>query len=61
MCAINPLHKKRVLFDFYTAHLTMTKEDFDKAVIEWCLDMEIGFNRFADIRLHVKETKDEAE
>ena len=61
MCAINPKHKKRVLFDFYTAHPTMTAEDFDRAVLEWVLDMEMSFNKFADIRLHVKETKQEAD
>ncbi len=60
MCAINPLHKKRILFDFYTSH-PFEKEKFDSAVIEWCLKMEQTLNKYGTIRVHVKETEQEAE
>lgn len=60
MCAINPLHKKRILFDFYTSH-PMSKEAFDKSLTEWCLREEQRLNAFGKIRVHVKETDQEAE
>jgi len=60
MCAINPLHKKRILFDFYTSH-TMSKDEFDSFVVEWCNEQEIKCNNFGRIRLHVKETKQRAD
>lgn len=60
MCAINPLHKKRLIFDFYTSH-PMTKEAFDKAILEWSLMEEQRLNAFGKFRVHVKETKEKAE
>lgn len=60
MCAINPLHKKRLIFDFYTSH-PMTKEAFDKSLLELALREEQRLNAFGKIRVHVKETKQEAE
>lgn len=60
MCAINPLHKKRIIFDFYTSH-PMTKEQFEKLLIEWSLREEQRLNAFGKIRVHVKETDQQAE
>jgi hypothetical protein len=60
MCAINPLHKKRIIFDFYTSH-QMTKENFDKFILEWSLSTEQILNTFGNIRVHVKETEEEAD
>lgn len=60
MCAINPLHKKRIIFDFYTSHL-MTKDEFDKHIIEWSLVSEQTLNKYGEIRVHVKETEQEAD
>ena len=60
MCAINPIHKKRINFDFYTSH-PVEKEKFEAAVIEWCLKMEQTLNQYGTIRVHVKETEQEAE
>ncbi len=60
MCAINPLYKKRLIFDFYTSH-PMIKEDFDKFVMEWALKQEQNANKYGNIRLHVKETEQEAD
>jgi len=39
----------------------MTKEEFDKAVVEWALDEEHTFNTGANFRCHVKETEQEAD
>ncbi len=61
MCAINPVHKKRIIFDFYTADKSFDKEAFDKDIIEWCLRMESAMNSFGKIRCHVKETEQPAE
>lgn len=60
MCAINPLRKKRIIFDFYTSH-PMTKRSFDKSIIEWSLREEQRLNAFGKIRVHVKETKQQAD
>lgn len=60
MCAINPTHKKRLIFDFYTSH-QMTKEVFDKAIIEWSLREEQRLNAFGKFRVHVKETDQPAD
>lgn len=55
MCAINPIHKKRIIFDFYTSH-PMTREDFEKSLIEWAMKEEQILNAHGNIRVHVKET-----
>lgn len=60
MCAINPTHKKRINFDFYTSH-PLTKEQFEAAIIEWSLKMEQTLNQYGTIRVHVKESKEEAD
>lgn len=60
MCAINPLHKKRLLLDFYTSH-PMTKDEFDKCIIEYALKEEQRLNTYGNIRVHVKETEQETE
>lgn len=60
MCAINPLHKKRIIFDFYTSY-PMTKEQFDYSLIKWCLREEQRLNAFGKIRVHIKETEQEAD
>ena len=61
MCAINPIHKKRIIFDFYTVEKELTKEFFDNYVLEWCLKQEQNMNQYSRIRCHVKETEQEAE
>lgn len=60
MCAINPLHKKRIIFDFYTSH-PMTEEAFSKAIIEWSLKEEQRLNAWGKFRVHVKETDQPAD
>lgn len=60
MCAISPLHKKRIIFDFYTSH-PMSKEAFDKFLLDWCLTEEQKLNALGKIIVHVKETEQEAE
>lgn len=60
MCAINPLHKKRIIFDFYTSH-QMTKEAFETGIASYVLQEEQRLNTFGDIRVHVKETEQEAD
>lgn len=60
MCAIKPLHKKRIIFDFYTSH-PMTKESFDKAILQWSLREEQRLNAFGKFRVHIKETEQEAD
>lgn len=61
MCAINPVHKKRIIFDFYTSDKAFTKEEFDNAILEWCLEREQNMNMYGRIRCHVKETEQEAD
>lgn len=64
MCAINPKHKKRIIFNFYTSDPNMTKEEFDHLVIKHCLETEIDMNSGnyqGNFRVHVKETDQEAE
>lgn len=61
MCAINPVHKKRIIFDFYTSDSRVIKEDFERDVLEWCLEREKEMNRYGKIRCHVKETEQEAD
>ena len=61
MCAINPRFKKRIIFDFYTASPKGTEEDFINAVLEYSLQTEQTINKYGDIRVHVKESKEEAE
>lgn len=56
MCAINPLHKKRIIFDFYTSH-PMSKEKFDRDIREWGIKEEQILNAHGNIRVHVKETE----
>ncbi len=60
MCAINPLHKKRMIFDFYTSH-KMTEEKFNELIIEWCLKQEQDINAYSRFRCHVKETDQQAD
>lgn len=50
-----------MVLDFYTSH-EMTKEAFEEAVINWCLKSEETINSLAPtIRVHVKESPDQAE
>lgn len=60
MCAINPLHKKRIIFDFYTSH-PMSKATFDEAVAIVSLTAEQQINSHGTLRVHIKETEQEAE
>jgi len=57
MCAINPTHKKRLIVDVYTADLSMSKEYFEKQLLEWALDFELRANTNSGLRWHVKETE----
>lgn len=60
MCAINPIHKKRMIFDFYTSE-KVSKEEFENKIIEICLTTEQSMNQSGLIRCHVKETEQEAD
>jgi len=59
MCAINPKHKKRLLFDFYTS-IEMPEGKFEDDVLKWALEQEQLLNKYGIIRVHVKETTQEA-
>lgn len=61
MCAINPVHKKRLIMDFYTAQTDITKEQFDEAVYKWALENEQRINTFSKIRVHVRDTDQQAD
>ena len=61
MCAINPKHRKRIIFDFYTSDPQMTKEAFDKGTLEWASEAEWNLNAHGAYRVHVKETEQEAD
>lgn len=60
MCAINPKRKKRIIFDFYTS-IDMPEDIFEQAILFVVTSAEQRINRRGDIRVHVKETKQEAE
>ena len=61
MCAINPVHKKRILFDFYSTSPVLTEKEFKESVLKWTLTVEQTINTYSTIRVHVKETDQEAE
>ena len=61
MCAINPTYKKRIIFDFYTARHDIPRREFEKMIIEFCLNKEQEINVAGILRCHVKETTQEAE
>lgn len=61
MCAINPVHKKRILLDIYTADSSMTKEEFENIIIYKALAIEELLNESTHLRWHIKETEQEAE
>lgn len=61
MCAINPTHKKRLIFDFYTSESGLTEEQFVKNVYEWALKEEQRINTFSKIRVHVRDTDQQAD
>ena len=61
MCAINPVHKKRLILDVYTSDSRLTKEQFNDLVLELALAAEMRLNESMRLRWHVKETKQEAE
>jgi hypothetical protein len=62
MCAINPTHKKRFVFDVYTSDTKMNKETFEDLVIGTLLAVEMKLN--SDIprfRFHLKESNQPAD
>lgn len=60
MCAINPAHKKRIIFDVYTSDSEMSKEAFEELVLIKSLATEVRLNKDGRLRWHVKESKEEA-
>jgi len=60
MCAINPVHKKRMILDVYTAH-QISKAEFEDLVCNAVLLMECKLNSDMRLRWHVKETEQEAD
>lgn len=61
MCAINPVHKKRIILDCYTS-VKMTREEFEELLINIVITNEIFFNtEYPAIRFHVKESMQEAD
>jgi len=60
MCAINPKYKKRLVLDFYTAH-EMTATQFEMAIMAAACEAEIMINNKGNIRVHVKDSNQEAE
>jgi len=60
MCAINPVHKKRIILDVYTSE-KISESEFLGLVIEQALKLEIQLNESGKLRWHVKETEQEAE
>ena len=60
MCAINPVHKKRIIFDFYTSEKIPWKK-FKARVLDIALATELDINTNTRLRVHVKETGQEAD
>ena len=54
MCAINPVHQTTIVFKVYTSE-RICREDFDKAVLESALEVEILLNGTTRQHWHVSE------
>lgn len=61
MCAINPVHKKRIILDVYTSDKRFTQETFNDLVIETSIMIELHLNTTTSLRWHIKETNQEAD
>lgn len=62
MCAINPTHKKRFIFDVYTSHSNMTEEDFIEMCLEHLTKAEVRLNSGTHwLRFHLKESEQKAD
>ena len=62
MCAINPFHKKRFVFDVYTSDKRQTKEHFEDTCMGVLLAVELKLNTdFPQFRFHLKESKQAAD
>lgn len=61
MCAINPVHKKRIILDAYTSDKRFTQETFNDLVIETSIMIELHLNTTTSLRWHIKETNQEAD
>lgn len=61
MCAINPVHKKRIILDVYTSDKNMSEEEFTSMVLEKCFQTEMRLNEDHRLRWHIKETDQGAE
>lgn len=61
MCAINPTHKKRFVFDVYTSQ-HVSKEFFEQCCMETLLEAEVKLNTEQPmLRFHLKESTQEAD
>jgi hypothetical protein len=62
MCAINPVHKKRLILDVYTSDRRASREEFMSEVVSRALRLELELNsQVTSLRWHVKETEQEAD
>lgn len=61
MCAINPTHKIRLIFDVYTADPDILYPDFLQLVLGQAIKMENDANQRGNLRWHVKETDQPAD
>lgn len=61
MCAINPTHKKRIIFDVYTSEYGISDGEFRDRVLHAALQAEIALNASGHLRWHVKETTQSAD
>lgn len=58
MCELNPKHTKILRLEFFTSHPKMTKEEFEKIILDKCLEMEMKANEDGRIRCHVHEMEE---
>lgn len=52
MCEINPKRAAAFRLEFFTAH-EVSKERWNKLVLERLLDLEQAFNETGEIRVHI--------
>ena len=54
MCEINPKRKQFFRLEFFTAH-EITKDEWNRIVLETILELEQKFNASGKVRVHIHE------
>lgn len=55
MCEINPKHSMYLRLEAFTSNPEMSREEFERKVIQKLLDMETKLNEDGNFRFHIHE------